>query len=47
MADKNILVGSISDARTSDSCVPARVTYRVDATVAGDRTYYLNLNLGV
>jgi len=36
MVDKNILIESISDERTSDSGVPARATYRVDATVAGD-----------
>jgi hypothetical protein len=33
---QNILIESISDERTSDSGVPARATYRVDATVAGD-----------
>jgi hypothetical protein len=27
----------MGNARTSDSGVPARATYRVDATVAGDR----------
>ena len=32
----NILIESISDERTSDSGVPARATYRVDATVVGD-----------
>jgi hypothetical protein len=36
MVDKNILIESISDERTSDSGVPARATYPVDATVAGD-----------